>query len=175
MSNTKRGGIHKPLSRLTLEDLFGPGPGPSPDEIRAVARNETRKRGRGRDTSQDPNRAARLEAIKAAAEATATSPEWTRAWHPTARVFILEIRHCSCGRRHESPGADGWLVEYTNKNTGVTHTYSPVGPIDYRLPIKQITHETEVAICQFCYTRQERQAPQAQAATSTTQPEGTNS
>lgn len=158
-----RSGLEKPASRLTLEDLFGTGPLPTPDEIKKVAENEKARKAikakrKGKPGRDSKEYSARLEAIRAAGDAIGKSPEWARAWHPTARVFILEVRRCACGMVHECPGADGWLVEYTNKNDGATQTYDPVGPIDYRLPIKKIEHETSVAICQHCYNPQTGEA-----------------
>ena len=157
MSNPKRNELAKPASRLTLADLFGPGPLPAPSEIKtlakSLAKNTTRKiRKEARPTAEHT---ARLASIRAAALACHSSPEWTKHWHTTARLLIIEHRTCvNCRTLYASPGADGWLVEYTNSRNGATQAYSPAGPIDARLPIKEFIHESVVHVCQACAHKQ---------------------
>jgi hypothetical protein len=143
-------GLNKPASRLTLEDLFGPGPLPSPEDIARTAKAEAARNKARKAAKADPDRASRLAAIKAAAEATARQPEWTKHWHPTARVFIQTAQYCCCGALHKYANNKTWLIEYTNSRTDATHTLDPAGPVDMRLPAKIKTLNESVAVCPSC-------------------------
>jgi hypothetical protein len=161
------GGLSKPASRLTLEDLFGPGPLPAPDQIQAVAKAEARKSAARRAEAKDPeaaaNREARLAAIKAAAEATGlASPEWARVWHATARVLVVCEQTCACGAQAQYNANGGWLVEYTNSKTDSSHLLDPAGPIDRRLPAKKKILRQSVSVCPSCFTEQTQEAPSAE-------------
>jgi len=151
-----RSGLHKAASRLTLEDLFGPGPLPTPAEISKVAQAEAAKKRqkahKPADPAADRARKERLASIARAAQATTAQPNWTKAWHPVSRVIIVEQQVCNtCQSVYESPGAEGWLTKYVNKNSGATHMFNPAGPIDTRLPVEKFTHKSVVGVCQLCY------------------------
>jgi len=149
MSNQRKRstGIHKPASRLTLEDLFGPT-APTEDEIREVARQASKPKPKpGAGLPPD-----RLDAIREAARRTATQPEWAKRWLPTARVYVEAQVECrNCHHTWISPGATGWLVEFTNSRTGATHTTEASGPIDLRLPAKKFIHQSHTHVCSLCW------------------------
>ncbi len=181
MSNPS-GKIHKPTSRITLSDLFGPGPLPTPDEISAAARNEQqalkgkaaksalRAKAKGLKPGQaSTDHAQRLEEIRRAASTVGSTHSGNHLWFPTARLLVVELTTClGCGHVHESPGATTWLVQYTNKRTGATQA-APAGgptggPIDMRLPGKKFIHESEVHVCTRCATLRPAQTPNPKGA-----------
>lgn len=160
MSNPKT--LHKPTSRITLEDLFGPGPLPGPAEIEALAERTKadlskkkakaalRRKARGLTPTDNVER---LEAIRTAAAALGTTLSLQKTWHPTARLLVIAEQVCtSCHTTYRSPGASEYLIEYTNSRTGATQASPIVGPVHPALPVKEFTHKTSVSICGACST-----------------------
>ena len=182
MTNTSNpvrtsGGLNKPASRLTLADLFGTEGIPTPAEAAAAAgrmkARPSRKPTSGRSQAKDKDTINRLAAIQAAAEACATTPTWARHWHPTARVFVEEVRTCAtCHAIYHSPGAEGWLLKHTNSRTGATQISALCGPIDKRLPVEQFTHHSTVAVCQRCFAKSTLQTQLCLPAPQAAKPQG---